>query len=281
MRINLPKQYFQFLFFALGLVLPLNGCAMDKGFIYFPEKRVISTPADVGLLYEDLHLITVDGIKINVWFVPFPGSRRTLLWFHGNAGNMGNRVDLLRLLHRNLKSNILIVDYRGYGFSGGEISEEGTRADARAAYDYLLGREDINPRQIILFGRSLGAAVAIDLAVDLEYGALILEAAFTSIQAMAKETFPLLPAGMLLKARYDSLSKIKSVHLPLLILHGNQDKVVPFEQGQVLFEEANEPKTFYTIRGAGHNDSYVVGGNAYFEAIRGFVEGTLKENQKP
>ncbi len=246
---------------------------MDKGFIYFPEKRVIATPADAGLSYEDLYLRTGDGVKINAWYVPFSRSRRTLLWFHGNAGNMGNRVDLLSLLHRKLKSNILIVDYRGYGLSDGETSEDGTRADARAAYDYLLSRRDINPQEIVLFGRSLGAAVAIDLAADLEHGALILEAPFTSINAMAKKIFPFLPTGMLLKTRYDSISKIKTVHLPLLILHGDQDQVVPFAQGQALFGAANAPKTFYTIQGAGHNDSYVVGGKDYFEALQGFLAG--------
>jgi len=249
---------------------------MDKGFIFFPEKRVIATPADADLTYEDLYLNTHDGVKINAWFVPFAGSRRTLLWFHGNAGNIGNRVDLLSLLHRKLKSNVLIMDYRGYGLSEGEISEEGTRLDARAAYDYLLSRSDINPREIILFGRSLGAAVAIDLAVDLEHGALILEAPFTSIKEMAKKTFPFLPTSMLLKTRYDSLSKIKAVQLPLLILHGDQDQVVPFSQGRALFSAANDPKTFYIIRGAGHNDSYVVGGKGYFEALQGFVGTPLQ-----
>ncbi len=250
---------------------------MDKGFIYFPEKRVIATPAAVDLPYEDLYLNTQDGVKINAWFVPFEKSRRTLLWFHGNAGNIGNRVDLLSQLHRKLKSNILIIDYRGYGLSEGDISEEGTRLDARAAYDYLLSRKDIDPRKIILFGRSLGAAVALDLATDLRHGALILEAPFTSIEEMAKKVFPLLPSSLMLKTRYDSISKIKSVHIPLLILHGDQDQVVPFAQGQTLFAAANQPKTFYTISGAGHNDTYVVGGRGYFEALMGFVETTLKE----
>lgn len=251
---------------------------MDKGFIYFPEKHLIATPADIDLPYEDLYLTTQDGLKINAWFVPFAKSQRTLLWFHGNAGNIGNRVDLLNLLHRKLKSNVFIIDYRGYGLSEGEISEAGTKADARAAYDYLLSRHDVNPRKIVLFGRSLGAAIAIDLATDLEHGALILEAPFTSIREMAKKNFPFLPTSMLLKTRYDSLSKIDSVKLPLLILHGDQDQVVPFSQGQALFEAANQPKTFYTIPGAGHNDSYVVGGRGYFVALRDFLERTLKEN---
>lgn len=271
MRASSSKQGNYFTFIALSFALVFSGCAMDKGFIYFPEKKVISTPADVDLRYEDLYLTTGDGVKINAWFVPFEKSRRTLLWFHGNGGNIGNRVDLLSLLHQKLKSNILIIDYRGYGLSEGEISEEGTRTDARAAYDYLLSRKDINPQEIVLFGRSLGAAVAIDLAADLKHGALILEAPFTSIKAMAKKTFPFLPTGIILKTRYDSISKIKSIRLPLLILHGNRDQVVPFAQGQTLFEAANAPKTFYTIQGAGHNDSYIVGGKGYFEALQRFI----------
>jgi len=245
---------------------------MEKSFLYFPDKTLMSTPADVGMAFEDLTLTTEDGLGINGWFVPYTGSSYTLLWFHGNAGNIGNRVDLLARLHRELKVNIFIIDYRGYGKSEGDISEEGTRLDARAAYDYLLGRKDVNPRRIIVFGRSLGAAVAVELAAELQFGGLILEAPFSSLKAMARENFPWFPSG-LLKIRYDTLSKIKSVHLPLLILHGDRDQVVPFKQGRSVFEAANEPKQFYTIPNAGHNDSYIVGGQGYYRTMLQFIEG--------
>lgn len=244
---------------------------MEKAFLYFPEKNLLATPEDIGLSFEDLTLTTEDGVRIHGWYVPFDGSRKTLLWFHGNAGNIGNRVDLLSRLHRNLKINILIIDYRGYGKSEGEISEEGTRRDARAAYDYLMGRPDVDPRKVLVFGRSLGAAVAVDLATEIEFGGLILEAPFASVKAMAKESFPWFPSR-LLKIQYDNLSKIRKVHLPLLILHGDRDAVVPYRQGQSVFEAANEPKRFYTITNAGHNDSYIIGGQAYYQAMMQFIE---------
>ncbi|MFQ5598653.1 MAG: alpha/beta hydrolase [Nitrospiria bacterium] len=256
-----------------ALAVFTGGCAVEKGFIFFPEKTLISTPHDVSLPYEDITLTAADGVRINAWYVPFQGSQKTLLWFHGNAGNIGNRVDLLHLLHRKLKVNILIIDYRGYGKSGGEISETGTALDARAAYDYLINRDDIDPRRIILFGRSLGAAVAVELATELQFGGLILESPFTSIRDMARERFSFLPVDTVIKTRYDSLSKIKSVHLPLLILHGDRDQIVPFQQGRRLFEAANRPKRFHTISNGGHNDTYVVGGRAYFEALLRFIEG--------
>ncbi|MBN4054369.1 alpha/beta hydrolase [Nitrospira defluvii] len=249
-----------------------SGCAIEKRFIYFPEKEIIATPEDAGMPFEDLWLSAGDGVRINAWYVPYKGSQQTLLWFHGNAGNIGNRVDLLTLLHRELKTNILIIDYRGYGKSEGEISEEGTRLDARAAYDYLIKRSDTDPRGIILFGRSLGAAVAVDLATELQFGGLILEAPFTSIKDMAKETFPWLPIGGFLKTRYDSLAKIGKVRLPLLIMHGDRDNIVPFKQGRRLFEAANDPKTFYAIPNAAHNDSYVVGGRTYFHTLDQFIQ---------
>ncbi len=245
---------------------------MEKSFIYYPEKKMIATPEQAGLPFEDLYLLTEDGIKINAWFVPYKGSDRGLLWFHGNAGNISHRVDLIQRLHHELKVNIFIIDYRGYGKSEGEQSEEGITKDARAAYDTLLSRKEINPRQIFIFGRSLGSAVAVQLATESQAAGLILEAPFTSIREMVQVTAPWFPFKERLKTQYNSLNKIKQVHMPLLIMHGDQDKIIPFEQGQRLFEAANSPKTFHMISGADHNNSYIVGGHAYFEAIAQFIE---------
>jgi fermentation-respiration switch protein FrsA (DUF1100 family) len=246
---------------------------MEKSFIFFPEKEIVETPADAGLAFEDLYLNTSDGVKINGWFVPSSGARTTLLWFHGNAGNIGHRVDPLRRLHDALSVNILMIDYREYGKSEGKVSEEGTYRDAIAAYDYLLTRSDVDPGRIILFGQSLGAAVAVELALKRKAAGLILEAPFTSIAAMAKATLPWLPIGGLISTRYDNLSKITRINLPLLILQGDRDEVVPYAQGRRLFEAAREPKTFYTITGAGHNDTYLVGGEPYDQALLRFIEG--------
>ncbi len=249
---------------------------MEKGLIYYPEKELIATPAHAKLLFEDLFISTEDRVKINGWFVPFEGSQSVLLWFHGNAGNMGNRVNLLQRLHQELKLNILIIDYRGYGKSSGKISEEGTEKDARAAYDFLISRREINPSQIFIFGRSLGAAIAIELATEIRTAGLILEAPFSSIEAMTNVIMPWLPFKGSLKTKYDSIHKIQQVQAPLLVMHGDQDKVIPFEQGQRIFESANQPKTFYTIVGADHNNAYVVAGQAYFETMAHFIEKLRK-----
>ncbi len=257
------------------LTLLGSGC-IAKSFIYYPETNVIATPADVGLPFEDLHITTEDRIQINAWYVPSKGSERSLLWFHGNAGNMGNRVNLLQRLHHELKINILIIDYRGYGRSSGDISEEGTGRDARAAYDYLLSRSDINPGQIFIFGRSLGAAVAVELATESRAAGLILEAPFSSVRSMASHTFPWLPFKKLISIKYDSLSKMYQVHTPLLLMHGDQDRVVPFKEGQALFEAANAPKTFYAMRGADHDNSYLVDGSGYFKTLLTFIDGLIK-----
>lgn len=246
---------------------------MEKGFIFFPDKKMIQTPADVALVFEDIYFETEDGVRINGWFIPVADSRTVLLWFHGNAGNLSHRVDPLRLLHHELNINIFMVDFREYGRSEGLVSEEGTRQDALSSYDYLLTRPDIDPEKIIVFGQSLGAAVAVELATSRDLQGLILEAPFTSIREMARTLLPWLPIGGFLSTKYDSLSKIKTIRAPLLVMHGDRDEVIPFSQGRQLYEAGNEPKTFYPISGAGHNNTTLVGGPSYFKTMKGFIEG--------
>jgi len=243
-----------------------------KRFIYFPQKEIVRTPADVGLPFEDLSLSTSDGVAINGWFIPFPGARTTLLWFHGNGGNISSTVGRLRQYHNALKANILVIDYREYGRSSGEVSEEGTYQDALAAYDYLLTRSDVDPTRIIAFGYSLGSAVAVELSLQRKTQGLILEAPFTSIQEMASLVVPWIPVGPLITTRYDTLSKIGRLKIPLLIIHGDQDEVVPFAQGRKVFEAANEPKTFFPIPGAGHNNTNIVGGQSYLQTLSLFID---------
>lgn len=243
-----------------------------KSLIFFPEKEIIQTPADAGLPFEDLAIDTADGVKINGWFVPSSGARTTLLWLHGNGGNISHRVGRIRRFHDVLKVNILMIDYRGYGRSGGRISEEGTYLDGVAAYDYLLTRSDVDPARIIPFGESLGAGVAVELSLQRKVQGLILEAPFASIREMARVVVPWLPIGPLITTRYDNLSKMSRLEIPLLILHGDRDEVVPFAQGRKVFEAAREPKVFYTIPGAGHNNTDRVGGQPYLQAISHFIE---------
>lgn len=265
----------------LGIVWPLFtivGCSMENSLIFHPTAELIATPEDAGLPYEDVTLTTKDGVRIHGWFIPATGAKSTILWLHGNAGNISHRVHNIRELHARVPAHIFIIDYRGYGRSEGTVSEQGTYADGRAALAYLRARNDVNARNIVVFGRSLGAAVALELVVSEGAGALILESPFTSIRAMAKTVMPLLPIGPFLRTRYDNLAKIPDLRAPLLILHGDRDGVVPYEQGRELFDAAPEPKSFYPIAGAGHNDSYLVGGEEYFGTIANFIERTLPTN---
>jgi fermentation-respiration switch protein FrsA (DUF1100 family) len=259
---------------SLLLVVMVFGCTLENSLIFQPSSELIATPNDVGLAYEDVTLATDDGVRINGWFVASAGADSTILWLHGNAGNISHRVDNIRKFHDRVPAHILIIDYRGYGRSEGTVSERGTYEDAHAAMAYLRARNDVDGDRIVLFGRSLGAAVALELALSTGPRALILESPFTSISAMARTVLPFLPIGPFLRTRYDNLKKIRALRVPLLVLHGDRDGIIPYRQGRELFDAAPEPKSFYTIAGAGHNDTYLVGGEPYFETIANFVART-------
>jgi hypothetical protein len=263
------------------LVAGVLGATMLFGFerylIYVPERRLEATPQSEGLPYEDVRFPAGDGVMLHGWLIPAPGAAITLLWCHGNAGNISHRVDNAKHLHRLLKINVFLFDYRGYGESAGslrDLSEEATYSDAEGALAFLAARPDLAKTRLVYFGRSLGAAVAVEMARRRPPAGLILESPFTSISDMARVVLPFLPIGGLLTTRYDSLGKIGEIRVPLLILHGDRDDVVPFAQGRRLFEAANAPKTFYAIRGARHNDTYIVGGDDYFRAWAEFF-GTV------
>jgi hypothetical protein len=253
---------------------------LEKYVIFVPERAIQMTPQSEGLAYEDIWFQATDGVKLHGWLVPVPDAHFTLAWFHGNAGNISHRVDNIKYLHRSLRRqdlpNIFIFDYRGYGRSAGnlsDLSEEATYHDADGALTYLRGRPDLAHTQLVYFGRSLGAAIAVEMARRHAPAGLILETPFTSIQDMARIILPFLPLGNLLRTKYDSLRKMPEIRVPLLVLHGDRDDVVPYEQGRRLFQAANPPKTFYTIRGARHNDTYIVGDLPYFDVWARFLRG--------
>jgi hypothetical protein len=252
---------------ALGV---LAGCgeAFERGFIYYPFGPLVGTPSNLGLAFEDVNLAAADGTRLHGWFVP--GSRAaTLLWCHGNAGNISHRLDNLAEIHRRLGLGVLLFDYRGYGRSEGVPSEAGLYADARAFRAWLRTRPGAEGEPVIYFGRSLGAAVAAVLAEEEPPTALILETPFTSVQAMANQTLP--GAGYLFRTRFDTLARIPRIAVPLLVLHGDADEVVPFRHGEAVFAAAAEPKTFVRIPRARHNDTWAVGGPAYWEAWARFL----------
>ena len=213
-----------------------------------------------------------DGVELHGWFVPGT-SDLTWVWFHGNAGNISHRVDNLVEVHKRLGVAVFIFDYRGYGRSQGTPSEKGTYLDAEAAMAYLGSRGDVNQNGLVLFGRSLGSAVAVEVVKVHAVYALIIESPLTSVQRLAGRMYPLFPGiGRLITTKYDTLSKVRGIRTPFMVLHGDRDEIVPFDMGEEIFAAANTPKRFYTIEGAGHNDTYVVGGVEYFDALKIFLE---------
>ena len=259
---------------ALALVIILfvvGTVALEDRFIFFPSQELIGTPSELGMEYQDVYF-TSDENRLHGWFIPGQGDV-TWLWMHGNGGNISHRLENIAMLNDRLGIAILIFDYRGYGQSEGKPSEKGTYRDAESALAYLRNLPGVDRDRIVLFGRSLGGAVAVELATRERVAGLILESPFTSIPALAKRAYPFLPVGPLLRTRYDSLSKIGRVSTPLLVLHSREDEIVPYEQGRKLFEAAPDPKTFHTIEGSGHNETYLRGGEGYWQALQDFMAG--------
>jgi len=263
-----------FVVFRLGLVLGALGALLllfETRFIYFPSRAHEVTPKALGLAFEDVTLTADDGVRLHAWYLPVANPRWTVLVSHGNGGNVSHRLDRALLLQARLGASVLLYDYRGYGRSEGSPDEAGTYRDARAAYQWLVEHKKARLGQLVLFGESLGSAVALDLALSKPAAALVLESPFTSVPDMARTTI-FLPLAPFVRTRYDNLAKVVRLRMPLLVLHGDHDGVVPFALGRRLFEAAPEPKRFYAIPGADHNDTYLVGGEAYWKAIASFLE---------
>lgn len=255
---------------VLGLGAIFLFIRMTEGrMIFFPMKTVTASPAHMGIPnFEKLSLRTQDGVILAGWFIPSPGARYTILFLHGNAGNIGHRIEKIKILH-DLGSSVLIVDYRGYGESQGRPTERGLYRDAQAAYRYLTNERHIPESQILLYGESLGGAVAVDLATRVACGGLVIESTFTSIPDMAKEAFPFVPR-FVLGAQFDSLSKIGQVKCRKLFLHSIGDEIIPYEMAQRLYAAASEPKTKTDLIG-GHNTAFIDAEPAYRAALKAFT----------
>ena len=237
-------------------------------FIYYPDPHWMATPDQFGLEAEEVLLAPEQGVQLHAWFFPLRVPLATLLFCHGNAGNVSHRLEnVYHLVETGFQ--VLLFDYRGYGHSSGQPSEPGLYQDAVTAWTHLLERADTANAPRLIFGRSLGGAVAVELATRVEADGLIIESTFTSIRTLARLMFPLpLPE---LPIKYESLSKISRLRMPLLAIHGEQDELIPFADGQALFDAAPEPKAWYPIAGAGHNNTYVVGGEGYFHRLANFA----------
>ncbi|HEY2930115.1 MAG TPA: alpha/beta hydrolase [Acidobacteriota bacterium] len=262
--------------------------SLEDKFIYFPIRypegdweAVNLQPAvgGIGPKIDDCWFRTADGVKLHAWHcspqknlggtVTTIPAEMTLMWFHGNGGNISHRYDMIRLL-MHLPVNVFIFDYRGYGRSEGAPSEAGLYLDAHAAWEYLTRERKINPLKIVLLGKSLGGVPAIELATHVEPAGLIVQSSFTSVADMGALVLPFIP-GFLIRSRMDSLSRIRSVKCPKLFIHSPADEIVPFRLGRALYEAASQPKQFYEVANAPHNETYAVGGEEYLGVLREFI----------
>jgi uncharacterized protein len=241
---------------------------LENQLLYFPSRTVSASPEVFGLTSEELSLPSGDGVILRGWRIRGDG-RRALLFFQGNAGNVSDRLDRARILNRRFGLDVFLVDYRGYGQSTGAPDEEGLNRDARAVYAAALER-GFPPERILLFGESLGSAVAIDLAAEKPSGGVILETPFLSILAMARVHYPFVPR-FLVRSRFDNAVKIGAVSAPKLFLVAERDEIAPPSQGRELYGRAPQPKALYVIPGAGHNDTYVTGGEHYWREWEKFL----------
>ena len=252
--------------------------ALSAGYLYFFQERVVFAPAreitmtpdEVGLTWEDLYLEVAPGVKVNAWYISAPDSaQKTVLFCSGNAGNISRRIYTAQFL-TELGVNVMLVDYRGYGRSQGSPSEKNAYADIRAAYNWLISEKKVPAENLYLFGRSLGGAVAIDLASKAPVAGLIVESSFTSAAEVGRKMFPFMPVKMLSRYRFDSASKIGLVNCPVLITHSPDDGMIPFEMGRRLFELAPEPKEFIELAGA-HNERDYYESEKYVNGLRRFL----------
>jgi fermentation-respiration switch protein FrsA (DUF1100 family) len=257
---------------ALALLLRWR----EPSMIYFPSRQIELTPERVGFQFEDVWLTTSDGVRIHGWYLPAPLQRGRLvvLFLHGNAGNISHRYEKFEAF-RDLGVDVFIIDYRGYGRSEGRPDEQGTYRDALAAYEYLTGRPPVGrallPRQIVLYGESLGAAVAVDLATKVPVGGVVTEEAFTSTADVGQKMFPFLPVRWLVKNKYDTLSKIGRINAPLLIFHSRDDEYFSMRHAERLLAAAQPPKHLVELRG-GHNDAFLVSNVTWRHALKQFFD---------
>ena len=255
--------------------------AIETGLLYFPLRQHVARPANVGLAAEEIRPRAADGIQLHGWWLRSPSAataastdtaRPVVIWFSGNGGNVSGGLENARRLIDRLDVEIVSVDYRGYGESEGSPTEEGLYQDGRAVYDAVRDR-GVPPNRIVLFGRSLGAAVAVDVALDRDrpVAALVLETPFLSVPALAKVHYPFIPA-FLIQSRYDSARKLPAVTVPKLIVQAERDEIMPPEQATTLYELAAPPKQLHVLAGSRHNDTFIENRDDYFSAWRTLLE---------
>ena len=258
-----------FILVSVWVLLSLLLYIFQPKFVYFPYSSLQATPRDAGLPYEEVYLTTSDDLKIHGWFIPHDNPRATLLFLHGNGGNISHRLEKI-WIYNQLALSVFIIDYRGYGLSESSPSEQGTYLDAEAAWNYLTQEQQIRASDIIIYGESLGGAVAAWLATRVDAGALIIESVFTSIRDMGKHYYPYMPVTLIARIKYPVLEYIREVLCPVLIIHSPADDIVPFHMGKSVYEAANQPKDFLELTGD-HNGGFLHSGNLYIDGLDRFI----------
>jgi fermentation-respiration switch protein FrsA (DUF1100 family) len=235
----------------------------------YPGRALDASPADIGLTYEDVSLTTSDNENLHGWYVPVVDSKGTLLFFHGNAGNISHRLDSIKIFHE-LGLDVLIIDYRGYGQSTGKTSEQGTYLDAQAAWDYLVNIREVPAQSIIVFGRSLGGAIGAWLGAHNDPAAVIIESSFSSGLDMARRIYPFMPTRLITRLQYPVADYAARLNCPVLVIHSRHDEIIPFDMGQAIFVAVKHDKRFLEISGD-HNNGFLLSRREYFAGLKDFI----------
>jgi uncharacterized protein len=246
----------------------------QRRLVYFPLPEAVPTVESTLPGADDVRLVTDDGLQLGGWYLATLPSRAMVIVFNGNAGDRSFRTPLAMELAR-ADLAVLLFDYRGYGRNPGSPSEQGLAADARAARAYVVARPDVDAARVVYFGESLGAAVAVSLALEHSPAALVLRSPFSSLDAMAHVHYPFLPTGFLLRDRFDSIGRIGELTCPVLVVAGSRDQVVPFEQSRRLYEAVRGPKRFVLISDADHNDFALLAGRQLLDEVGRFLNEVL------
>ncbi|MBW8001387.1 MAG: alpha/beta hydrolase [Planctomycetes bacterium] len=251
---------------------------MQSTFVYKPTQDIYYTPEELSLDFEDVVFKTKDGLLLNGWHVPADNSRFTVLFCHGNGGNIMHRLDSINFFN-NMGLSCFIFDYRGYGKSQGRPTEDGTYLDAMAAYKWLVEEKNIPAENIIIFGRSLGASIAANLASKVKSRSLVIESTFTSYVDIGKKFYPYMPIRLFAKFKYRTIDYLKEVHCPVMIVHSRDDEIMPFEFALKLYQVANEPSEFIEIYGS-HNDGFITSDEIYKKAWNKWLEFLKEQGAK-